>query len=165
MTATVDAFQALLNEMGSNVTYHREEGGVFCPCLSPEGFRSPAWHLANPGEPVCNERGVLAPDIIEEVVRASVQPVRGSTRRVGERAIELFGTVEQDDHLGVFPVTWNGTRLDFSEWSDATEDYILYDGRRFTVVAADKLPDVDGDPDHHWEVALRLIKPESRRLL
>ena len=165
MTVTVETFQSLLLTMGSDVTYHREEGGVFCPCRTPEGFRDPAWHKAHPLEPVCNEQGVLAPDITEFGVKASVQPVRGSTRRVAERAIELFGEVEQDDHLGIFPVEWQGNTLDFAKWSDAGEDYIVYDGRRFVVVAADKLPDVDGDPNHHWEVGLRLLKPVAARLM
>jgi hypothetical protein len=164
VAATAEAFQSLLLVMGSDVTYHREEGGAPCPCLTPEGFRSPAWHKANPLEPVCNEKGVLAPVVTEVDVKAAVQPVRASRRRgVVERATELFGEIEQDDHLGVFPVNWQGAKLDFFDWSDAGEDYIVYDTRRFYAVAADKLPDTDGDPDHHWECLLRLLKPESER--
>jgi hypothetical protein len=163
VSATTEAFQSLLATMGSDVTFHREEGGVFCPCRTPEGFRSPAWHKAHPIAPVCNEQAVLAPDLKEYQVLASIQPIRSATRRITERATELFGVIEQDDHLGIFPVEWNGNRLDFSKWSEAGEDFIVYDNRRFTVVAADKLPDVDGDPDHHWEVGLRLLKPEAQR--
>lgn len=165
MSATATAFQSLLMTMGSDVTYHREEGGAPCPCLTPEGFRSPAWHKANPFAPVCNERGILAPVVIEFAVKASVQPVRSSTRRVGERAVELFGEVEQDDHIGIFPVNWNGHALAFNDWSEAGEDFIVYNARRFYAVSADKLPDVDGDPDHHWEVGLRLLKPVAERLI
>lgn len=156
MSATAAAFQALLNTMGSDVTFHREDGGFACSCLSPEGFRSPAWHKAHPYEPVCNEEGTL-PVLTEFVVKASVQPIRSSTRRAVERAVELFGEVQQDDHLGIFPVEWNGKAVDFFGWSDSGSDYILYDGRRFFAVAYDKLPDVDGNPSHHWEVGLRLV--------
>jgi hypothetical protein len=164
MTSTLSRFFAVLNTMGSTVTYHREEAGSVCPCVSPEGFRSPAWHKANPGEPVCNEQGRLASAITNISVKASIQPVRASQRRIGERAIELFGTVQEDDHLGFFPVEWQGATLDFTDWSDAGEDFIEYDGRRFTCVAADKLPDIDGDPNHHWECGLRLLKPTAERL-
>jgi hypothetical protein len=179
VTATIKTFQAILVRMGSVVTYHREAGGVVCPCRSREGFRSPVWHKANPegianpalaglpwngiNPPECNEEGFQGAIVTEFFVRAAVQPVRSSTRRVGERAQELFGVIEQDDHLGIFPVTWQGNMLNFHEWSTAGEDYIVYNDRRFAAVAADKLPDVDGDPNHHWEVGLRLLKPEAER--
>jgi hypothetical protein len=160
VSATSDAFFTLMSEMGSDVTFHREEGGALCPCLSPEGFRSPAWHKTNPLAPMCNEEGRLAPVVTEFMVKASVQPVRSSQRRVGERALELFGEVEQDDHIGIFPTTWNDKTIDFLDWSDSGADFIVYNGRRFFAVAWDKLPDVDGDPDHHWEVGLRVLTSE-----
>lgn len=163
MASTLVAFTSLLNEMGSDVTYHREEGGTLCPCVSPEGFRSPTWHAEHPIEPVCNEKGMLNVTTSSVVVKASVQPLRDSRLRNDERLIALFGEIQQDDHVGVFPIVWSGVTLNFWDWSDSGEDYVIYDGRRFVVVAADKLPDIDGNPNHHWEVALRLLKPESER--
>jgi hypothetical protein len=68
--------------------------------------------------------------------------------------------VQSDDKLGVFPCEWYGSTLDFDNWSDAGEDFVVYDDRRFMVVAADKLPDIDGNPNHHYEVGLRLMKTE-----
>lgn len=50
--------------------------------------------------------------------------------------------------------------INFDDWNDSGADYILYDNRRFTVVSVNKIPDpLDGDPDHHYEVGMRLIKP------
>lgn len=135
--------------------------GTYCPCRSPEGFRDPAWHRANLLAAVCNEQGIL-PVVINFAVKAFIQPANGQQQRgrQAERIAEMFGELRADDHYGVFPVVWNGNTLDFTDWSSAGEDYILYDSRRFIVVASDKLADVDGDPNHHWETALRLVKPE-----
>jgi hypothetical protein len=145
--------------MGSSVVFHREEGGIDCPCLTREGFRDPAWHDLNPAEPVCNEKGKIEVAVVSLVVRASIQPATiGQRGRAAERVNQLLGTLERDDHFGIFPVSWAGVALDFREWSEAGEDFILYDDRRYIVVGADKVPDVDGDPEHHWEVGLRLVK-------
>jgi hypothetical protein len=71
----------------------------------------------------------------------------------------MFDHIEADDHLGIFPITWGGTFLNFSDWSQSGDDFIEYDGRRYFVVNANKIPDPgDGNPDHHWEVGLRLIE-------
>lgn len=256
MSATVPGFLEVLSAMGSNVTYHREDGVTACPCRTPEGFRDPAWHRLYPpvvladgqaaigydgndivtviwkgltentikqlitdhaasddttprpatgsmdlagnfqagpaihtfhatfqelnlaqtawhfniatGDfqvgvreggvwPVCNEQGfVVTPD--EFQVKASIQPAISGITRAAERANDLLGEVQRDDKLGVFPCAWQGHELDFSDWSAAGEDYILYDGRRYVAISADKLPDIDGDPSHHWEVGLRLVK-------
>lgn len=159
MTRTLPAFTAMLNMMGSDVTYHREEGGVPCPCLTPEGFRDPAWHLANPLAPVCNEEGMLPGVIVNAVVKASVQPATiGLRGRAAERIQQILGSIERDDHFGVFPCEWGGTTLDFTEFVNVESNFVIYDGRRFFVVAADKIPDIDGDPNHHWELGLRLVK-------
>ena len=291
MTATIPQLVELLNTMGSDVMYHREEPGSPCPCLTPEGFRDPAWHrthvqgdsiytplpvslqaavdnaFANtqqpdgidvaiffawvvdqyttlvvntygrgftdyteamqslvdagvstaqtdwgllgsskvdgagrqwffstiPGvaldnypdmtttshtaatgdfnmqsigvaktqymtNPMCNEEGII-PFVTTAPVKASIQPATlGQRGRAAERANQLLGEIQRDDHFGIFPVTWGGVTLDFSAFSDSGDDFIVYDGRRFLVVAADKIPDIDGDPNHHWEVGLRLIK-------
>jgi hypothetical protein len=159
VTATVPQFLAVLEQHGSTVLFHRESGGTACPCRTREGFRDPAWHAANIGEPVCNEAGFLDVDITAVSVKAAVQPVSGGQRfRTAERANQLLGEVQRDDHLGIFPIEWAGIRLEFDEWGVAGEDFIEYDNRRFTVVAVDKVPDTDGDPDHHYEVGLRLMK-------
>jgi hypothetical protein len=158
MTATLAKLTAILNTMGSDVTFHREDGGTPCPCRTPEGFRDPAWHRANPSEPVCNELGLLAPVVVNFIVKASVQPAAYGYRRVNQRAEELLGEVEKDDKLGIFPCVWNGNPVSFEDWSDGGEDYVIYDGERYFAAGADKVPDIDGDPNHHWEVGLRLIK-------
>jgi len=148
---------------GSDVLYHREFGGTPCPCRTPEGNRDPAWHIANPGAQVCNEIGYL-PSIEQFVVKAAVQAVSaGGIRRsrASERIEGLFpGEVQIDDHIGIFPCVWEGHILDFTNFSDTGEDYILYDNRRFIVVSQDKLPDIDGDPNHHWELGLRMARPD-----
>jgi hypothetical protein len=158
VSATVDQFLSVLQTMGTPVTYHRETGGTVCPCVSPEGYRSPSWHLLNDTAPVCNEAGKLTPTIVNLSVLASIQPIRGT--RFVERVTEMVGEIQRDDQLGFFPVIWQSQRLEFRDWDDSGAQYIVYDGQRYLAINADKLPDIDGDPDHHWEVALRLIKTE-----
>jgi len=161
MTATIPQLVNLLNAHGSDVLYHREEGGTPCPCRTPEGFRDPAWHVLHPAEPICNELGMLDPTITEFIVKAAVQPAQTRTfARQAERVDALLGEVEEDDHVGIFPVTWGGHTLDFDRWGEGGEDYIIYDSRRFIAVSSDKMPDIDGDPDHHFEVGLRLVKAD-----
>lgn len=158
---TLNSFNHILNTMGSDVIVHQETGGTPCPCLTPEGFRDPSWHRDHPDEPVCNEEGILPGAILNVVVKAAVQPATGGQRtRAAERSNALLGEVQKDDHLGIFPVRWGGVVLDFSTFSDSGDDYIVYDNRRFLVVASDKIPDVDGDPNHHFELGLRLVKSE-----
>jgi len=159
MNSTKPMLVRMLNSMGSDVTFHREDDGTPCPCRTPEGFRDPAWHKAHPTEPVCNEQGFLTTPV-EIVVKAAIQPVRigPALSRLNQVADKLLGDVQIDDKLGVFPCVWDGFRLDFEGWSEAGEDFILYDGNRYTAVAYDKLPDVNGDPDHHWGVGLRLLR-------
>lgn len=163
MTATIPALLALLTAHGSDCIYHREHDGAPCPCRTPEGNRDPAWHIANPAAPVCNEIGYL-PVVEEFSVKAAVQAVSaGGIRRsrASERIEGLFpGEVQSDDHIGIFPVVWEGHTLDFTDFSDTGEDYILYDNRRLIVVSQDKLPDIDGDPNHHWELGMRLTRPD-----
>lgn len=160
VTATIPQLVSLLTSVGSDVIFHRESGGDPCPCRTPEGFRDPDWHVDNPLAPVCNEDGYLNVDVVEFVTKASIQPVaatRGVVRRA-ERASDLLGEIEIDDHIGIFPVVWGAHTLNFTDWDASGSDYIIYDGRRFLAVSSDKLPDIDGDPDHHFEVGLRLIK-------
>jgi len=111
---------------------------------------------------MCGPDGML-PDVDNTIhmnVRAFVQPVtsaRGAKLPV-EFLPQLFGVdIEADDHIGLFPHEWNGIRLEFWDWGRSAEDFIEYDGRRFTVVNANLIPDPSGDPRHHWECGLRLI--------
>lgn len=154
-------FKQTLEDMGSDVIFHREEGGTLCPCITAQGFRDPEWHLAHPSDPVCNETGHLAGTVTEFSFKASMQPAffRGSTR-FAERQEELLGIVQEDDFIGILPVDWNGHVIDLEDWSSVGEDYLLYDGRRFTVVSNDMMPDIDGNPRHHQEAGLRLIKAD-----
>lgn len=162
MESTLDTFLDIITQMGSDVIYHREGVGTNCPCRSAEGFRDPTWHHENPDAPVCNEQGFLAAPVTEFQVKASIQPAlpQRGLNRAAQRVNDLLGSVEQDDHVGIFPCVWAGQSLNFRDWSEAGEDFILHDGRRFIVVAADKLPDIDGNPNHHWECGLRLMGGE-----
>lgn len=160
--SNVPKFTSLLSVRGSDAVYHRESGGAPCPCRTPEGFRDLKWHRDNPGAPLCNEQGLLAVATAEVLVKAFVQPVQsGAVRRLTTEYVQqLFGEVEMDDHLGIFPLVWSNVTLSFYDWSEAGEDYVLYDGRRFTVVSANKIPDPSNGQPHHWEVGLRLMKTE-----
>lgn len=160
-------FEALVSLHGSAVTFHREEPAspLRCPCLSPEGYRSPAWHIANPMAPVCNEEGYLPADTIATnlVCKAFVQPVQSRSVRsqVNEQIIGMFpGEVLSDDHIGIFPLSWAGQSLNFNDWNDAGADFVIYDAKRFTVVSVNKIPDPSDGAPHHWEVGLRMIKDE-----
>jgi len=160
MAGTIDRFHQMLLTMGSDITYHREGGGEDCPCRTPEGFRDPAWHVQNPEEPVCNEQGLLNVVVTEFTFKGAIQGAHTRYFRQAMRVDELLGSVERGDKIGIFPCTWVGNTLDMEGWSDAGEDYLAYDGHRYLVVAADKMPDVDGTTAHHWECGLRLIKDE-----
>lgn len=159
---TVPKMIALFTARGSNVVYRKVGSITPCPCRTPEGYRDMTWHKQHPTAPMCNENAML-PDpanTVNVLVKAFVQPIQSTraTRLTDEAIRSMFGDVQADDHLGIFPITWVGVTLDFYGWSRAGEDYINYDDRRFTVVNANKIPDPsDGNPDHHWEVGLRLV--------
>lgn len=175
------SFDNLVRAHGSAVTFHREEGGVDCPCktLTGRDFRWPKWHVDNPpgtpnpllnyapfngyNPPVCNEQGQQPGTITDMTIKAFVQPVQSarSTRMGGEYLDALFpGELRSDDHLGIFPMTFDGVALNFEDWGQSGEDFVIYDGKRWLVVSSNKIPDPgDGNP-HHWECGLRLIKTE-----
>lgn len=163
MAVTVAKFTAMLEAHGSDCIYHREMPGTPCPCRTREGNRDPEWHIDNPAAEVCNEVGMI-PAVEQFGVKGAMQPVSaGGVRRSrsSERYAGLFpGEIQADDHIGIFPVTWQGHTLQFEDFSDTGDSYVLYDGRRFVVIAADKLPDLDGDPDHHWELGMRLVRTD-----
>lgn len=147
---------------GSDVTYHRDDSATPCPCLTKQGNRDPVWHIQHPLAPVCNEAGMLPAvgTTAEFSVKAFVQPIQsGAVRRLtSEQLLQMFGEIETDDHIGFFPVKWNGHLLNFYEWGQSTEDRITYNGRQYQSVAANLIPDpADGDPWHHWEIGLRLV--------
>jgi hypothetical protein len=154
---TIAQFNSVLTSMGSDLVLHREQGGTPCPCRTPEGFRDPSWHAANPGAPVCNEQGYLDPVVTEFTVKGSIQPAQTAYRRLSQRVSDLLGDIQFDDKIGILPCSWGGNTVNLRDWSEAGEDYIEYDGDRYTVVSADKIPDVDGDPSHHWETGLRIL--------
>lgn len=156
----VAKFLRLLLRDGSAATYHREAGAVVCPCRTSLGYRDLKWHKDNPGAPVCNEQGFVTVNVTQVGVRAFVQPVQaGAVRRLTTEYVQqLFGEVQTDDHLGIFPLSWGGVPLNFYDWSQAGEDFVLYDQRRYVVVSANKIPDPSGGGLHHWEVGLRLVK-------
>jgi hypothetical protein len=162
--STVAQFQAVLEQNGSPAVYHRADSVTPCPCRTPEGYRDPIWHLQHPNEPVCNEAGFLpGPEDIEILVKAFIQPIQTTraTRLRSQYSIVDFGDVEAGDQLGIFPLEYAGTTLNFYDWGASAEDWIEYDGRRYTVVAADMIPDPDGGGRHHWETSLRLISSEN----
>lgn len=159
---TVPRFNALVETHGSPVEFHRDYSVTVCPCRTKQGYRDPEWHAQHPEAPVCNEAGFL-PDpagTTEIMVKAFVQPVQsGAVRRLTSEQIQsLFGEVESDDHLGIFPCAYNGAELDFTNWSVNGKDSITYNGRKYNVVSVNLIPDPDdGNPFHHWEVGLRLM--------
>lgn len=160
--STVQQFIKLLDAHGSIVTYHRTPSMIVCPCVTPEGFRDPQWHEDHPDEPVCDEDGML-PDPDTEIhltTKAFCQPIQSTraTRLTTEMLQQMFGTIEADDHLGIFPVQWGGITLQFWDWSNSGDEYVIYNGRKFIVVNANLFPDPsDGNPYHHWEIGMRII--------
>ncbi len=153
-------FINLVTAHGSMGVFHRESGGTDCLCISPEGYRSPEWHLDNPSEPVCNEQGKLGLTIINVAIKGFFQPVQSSraTRLSTEYVEQLFGQLETDDYLLIAPLEWGGVTFNFNDWDQSGEDYILYMNRRYFVVNTNLLPDPgDGSPHHH-EIGLRLVK-------
>jgi hypothetical protein len=159
---TIPQFIALLTTNGSSVRYRRSDSMVPCPCRTPEGFRDPIWHLQNPEAPMCDENGMLAESgtTADIIVKAFMQPIQSTraTRLSTEQLLVMFGEVQADDHLGIFPYTWLNTVLNFRDWGRSGEDFLEYNGQRFTIVNANLIPDPsDGNPAHHWEVGCRLI--------
>jgi hypothetical protein len=161
MSSVIQDFLNTVSTHGSIVVYHRDDSFTPCPCRTPEGFRDPIWHLENPSEPVCNNAGMLpSAQTANFIVKGWVQPVQsGAVRRLTtEQLIQLFGEIQSDDHLGIFPCEWDGKILNFYDWGLATEDWIEYNGRRYTSVSANLIADpLTGNPFHHWEVGLRLL--------
>lgn len=161
-TGTVRDFLNLVNQHGSPVTFHRDDSMQPCPCRTKQGFRDPIWHVQHPNAPLCNEAGMLSDPATttDALIKAFVQPVQsGAVRRLtSEQLMQIFGEVQTDDHVGFFPVQWGDTVINFYEWGNSTEDYIIYNNRAFTSVSANLIPDpADGNPWHHWEVGLRLL--------
>lgn len=157
---TVSKFHKLLLKNGSDAIYHRSDSTNPCPCRTPEGYRDPTWHLANPSAPVCNEAGFLPGTPVHIPVKAFIQPIQSTraTRLSTEYLVEMFGDVQADDHLGVFPEVWGSTQLDFNNWSPSGEDFIIFDGFYYTVVNGNMLADASGgEVNHHWECGLRRI--------
>jgi hypothetical protein len=160
---TVKEFHDLLLKNGSDAVYHRDDSTLECPCRTPEGYRDPAWHLQNPNEPLCNEAGFLSGTPTHIPLKAFVQPIQSTraTRLSTEYLLQMFGDIQADDHLGVFPKTWGSVTLNFKNWGRSGEDYIEFDGCRYTVVNANLLADASGGAvNHHWELGLRLITKE-----
>jgi len=112
---------------------------------------------------MCDERGFLtdANSTTDITIKGFMQPIQSTraTRLSTEQLLQMFlGEIQADDHLGIFPCTWQGQAINFRDWGRAGEDYLVYNGSRFTVVNANLLPDPDdGNPAHHWEVGARLI--------
>jgi hypothetical protein len=180
--SNVPQFLALLQVRGMDVVYHRESGGTICPCVK-NGYRDPEWHEDNfPGDPnpdlvgppwnglnppICNEEGfhpAVGGTVTDITVKAFVMPVqsRGVQRTASEIPVELFlGEVKADDHIGIFPLVWSSTSLNFYEFDNTIgDDWVSFDGRKFFVVNTNKIPDPAGDVWHHWEVGLRLATTE-----
>jgi len=161
---TLTQFQTNVERNGQSAIFHRADSTVECPCRTPEGYRDPIWHLQHPNATVCNEAGFLTgPGDVAISVKAFIQPIQ-TTRATRLRSQYLpidYGEIEEGDHLGIFPLTYAGVTMDFYNWGRSVEDWIEYDGRKYTVVAANVIPDPDGGGRHHWEVSLRLINPET----
>lgn len=153
------SIDVLFQQKGAPVLIHEEGDLIPCPCRTPEGFRDPAWHKANPEAPECNANGFLF-DSVEYIVKAFVQPASYGGRNMN--LTQLFGEVQQDDHIGLFPLMAGNVALDFSNWVDTGADYVQFNGMRFVVVGWSIIPDPhDSSLNHHWEVALRRIQAEQ----
>lgn len=168
--STVPQFLNLCRRHGSDVWFHRDEAATPCPCLTPEGFRDPIWHIQHPDEPECNEAGMLIDDgsTTEILVKGFVQPVQSSAvrRLTSEALVSMFGEIQADDHVGIFPVEWAGEYLNFFGWGESGEDWLKYDDRNFQVVSVNLIPDPDdGNPRHHWELGLRLVSEKKTHKL
>lgn len=163
--STVADFLSVLEQGGSPTIYHRADSLTNpCPCRTPEGYRDPIWHLQHPNDPMCNEAGYLpGANDVEIGVKAFIQPIQSTraTRLRSQFEVIEWGEVEIGDSLGIYPIAWTGVALNFYDWGSSMEDWIEYDGRRFTVVYAGKIPDPSGGAPHHWEVGLRLISSEA----
>jgi hypothetical protein len=158
--STIPQFKNLLAAKASNAIFHRDDSTIPCPCRTPEGYRDPFWHLEHPTEPDCNEAGFLPGDTIHMTVKAFIQPIQSTraTRLQTEMLLQMFGEIQSDDHLGIFPMDWEGQDLNFESWGASGEDYIEYNGNKYTSVNINIIPDPDdGNPNHHQEIALRLI--------
>ena len=119
------------------------------------------WHLQHPADLDCNEAGFLPGAITNLAVKAFIQPIQSTraTRLSTEYLIQMFGEIQGDDHLGIFPMQWGSATLDFNHWSSSGEEYITFMGRNYTVVNANRMADSDGgEVNHHWETGLRLIE-------
>jgi len=130
--------------------------------VDPGPIKAPGAQLVLPS--ICNEAGEIPGNAVDVMVKAFVQPIQSTraTRLSTEYLQEVFGNIEADDHLGIFPVEWAGTTLSFDEWSQSGEDFIEYDGLRFFVVNSNMIPDPgDGNPRHHYELGLRLIRSDG----
>lgn len=110
----------------------------------------------------CNDDAMI-PIVDERRVKGFVQPAFISTRsRSDQILLEAFGEMQADDHIGVFPLTYDEYALDFSDWSDAGSDWLEWNGLRFIAVTANLLPAPDNaNVNHHWEVALRRINQDK----
>lgn len=164
--STVAQFIQLVTAHGSTVLFHKDSSMVACPCRTPEGYRDPEWHAEHPEAVMCNEKGMLPePGSTTEItLKAFMQPIQSTraTRLSTEQLIQMFGVIQADDHLGIFPESWGSMPLDFYDWSESGEDFVIYNGRKFTCVNANLIPDPsDGNPRHHWELGFRLITSES----
>jgi hypothetical protein len=160
--STVNQFVSLCTLHGSDVFIHRDDSITVCPCLSPEGFRNPVWHLQNPTAAMCDAAGMIpAPGTLLEItIKGFCQPVQsGAVRRlVSEYVLSMFGEIQTDDHIALLPCSWGSTQLNFFDWGQAGEDWIRYNNRKFQVVSTNLIPDPsDGNPRHHWELGLRLV--------
>lgn len=108
----------------------------------------------------CNPEGLIPAATTEIGAKGFIQPIQsGAVRRLtGEQIAQMFGEIQTDDHIGIIPVSWGGQPLEFFDWPQSMKDFIIYNGRRFTVVSTNLIPDpADGNPAHHWELGLRLI--------
>jgi hypothetical protein len=159
MATTTERIEQLLLKNGSNAIYHRDTASTPCPCRTPEGSRDPIWHIQHPLAPDCDASGMLPSGVVDITVKAFIQPIQSTraTRLSTEQVEQLFGEVQADDHLGIFPIYWSGRELDFFKWGLATEDWIGYNNRKFQVVNANLIPAPEGDPKGHWECGLRLL--------
>jgi hypothetical protein len=142
---------------GIPVKVHIENDIRPCPCVTPEGFRDPLWHLANPDAPECNNAGYITGGT-DYIVNGFILPAasRGQINYI----TEMFGEIRTGDRIGVLPVSAGNYTFDFSTWDSAGENFIYAQGNQYQVVGYTLIPSPDNtNIPHHWELALRLQNP------
>jgi hypothetical protein len=109
-------FLKIVERHGSTVTFHRETGGVDCPCLTPEGFRDPAWHLTHrpnqfPLPNAYNYYDGTNPSLAHLTVLWVGIPGAKNIQVADENGNNVYGTTGPTDAQGEAQMTFDATGI------------------------------------------------------